>query len=151
MSKIGILIKYNLLQFYNRIIIKFVSKKKKANLIAAGITAGLVSLLIYALVFVYIFLFGIMFAEGGKPEGLLLITATAVSMLSFISGLTQSNSYIFRMKDYDLLMAMPIKNRDIITSKLLLIIGENLLLGILIGIPVMIVYYILNLINSFFW
>ena len=151
MSKLGILMKYNLLQFYNRFVSKFISKKKKGSLITAGIIAGLVCLLIYALVFVYVFLFGFLFVEGGKPEGLLLITATAVSMLSLISGLTQSNSYIFRMKDYDMLMAMPIKNRDIITSKLALIIGENLLIGILVGIPVMIVYAILTKVSAFFF
>ena len=69
-----------------------------------------------------------------------------------MGGVTKSNSYLFRMKDYNFLVTMPIKNSTIIISKLTTLIFEAVALSLLIGTPTMVVYYIYApSVSSLYW
>ena len=143
MSNIFILLKCNLLQIYNKFTKNLTKKKKRSNLGLAAI-CGALGIAIYAFIVFYIFLFAMLFKEAGRPEGVLITVISVFSMICFMTTLTQANSVLFRMKDYDLLAALPIKKNELLISKIVNIIGLNPIISILLGIPTSIIYGLMN-------
>ena len=83
-----------------------------------------------------------------KPMGyldLLLIVAVLFScILSFITSIYKAQGTLFSSKDYDLLMALPIRNSTILTSKILSLMSINYIGTALVIVPASIVYFIYN-------
>ena len=78
----------------------------------------LVGLLSFGLSFLYNFIFIMMIHDGGLPiENGILLFASFASMMIFISSINQARS-IYIGDDYELLASLPIKKRDIISSKI---------------------------------
>lgn len=150
MSNVFILLKYNLLQIYNKLTKNLTKKKKRSNLALGGIFAGL-GVLLYIFIIFYIFLFAMLFKESGNPEGVLITVISVFSMICFMTTLTQANSMLFRMKDYDLLASLPIKKNELLISKIINIIGLNPVISILLGIPTCIIYGLMNSVSSLFY
>ena len=153
MNNLLTLYKYNILSFLNRInksLFKKSKNKGKLSMLIGG--ALFLGIVIYAVIIFYLLVFEMMFSAGGKPEGIFYIVIIAITMLTFMGGVTKSNSYLFRMKDYNFLVAMPIKNSTIIISKLTTLIFEAVALSLLIGMPTMVVYYIYApSVSSLYW
>lgn len=117
------------------------SNEKKKLLITTG-TLLLMSILICFMSTMY----SVLLAKALKPMGyldLLLIVAILFScILNFISSIYKAQGTLFSSKDYDLLMALPIKNSTILTSKILSLMCINYIGTALIIIPSSIVYFI---------
>ena len=142
MNKLAILLKYQLISIFNKF--KYVLlKKKKSKSISMILSFALISLAIYAFIIVYIFMFIMLFNEGGVPEGGLYIVVVAITMISLMSSITKSNSYLFRMYDYDILFPLPIDNKTIVSSKIMSLLFESIGLSIIIGVPTLIIYSLL--------
>ena len=76
---------------------------------------------------------------------LILIVAVLFScILSFITSIYKSQGTLFSSKDYDLLMALPIRNSTILTSKILSLMSINYIGTALVIVPASIVYFIYN-------
>lgn len=150
MNNIFILLKYNLLQIYNKLTKNLTKKKKRSNLALGGIFAAL-GIMIYVFVIFYIFLFAMLFKEAGMPEGVLITVISIFSMICLMTTLTQANSMLFRMKDYDLLASLPIKKNELLISKLINIVGLNPIISILLGIPTCIIYGLINNVSGLFY
>lgn len=95
---------------------------------------------LFALAFLYIYFYGAIFMEAGAPEGILIMGICLGSFLSLILNVTQTSGYLFGAKDYDLLMGLPVKHRDIIASKMAYLLIFNYLILSFIYLPAMIVY-----------
>ena len=150
MSNVLILLRYNLLQIYNKFTKNLTKKKKRSNLGLAAI-CGVLGIAIYAFIIFYIFLFAMLFKEAGKPEGVLVTVISVFSMLCFMTTLTQANSILFRMKDYDLLASLPIKKNELLISKIINIIGLNPIISVLLGVPTSIIYGLMNNVDGLFY
>jgi len=119
-SNFGTLLKYTLIQGFG--INKLRKRKARANA-SAGAVLGLgafLYLLIFAGITAYLFLFAYLFKEAGKDPGLLYGTAIVfVTMFTLISTIIKANGYLFRTKDYDMLMTLPVSTRAIVATKLI--------------------------------
>ena len=119
------------------------SNKKKKLLIT---TATL--LLIAAVICFMSTTYSIALATVLKPMGyldLILIVAVLFScILSFITSIYKAQGTLFSSKDYDLLMALPIRNSTILTSKILSLMSINYIGTALVIVPASIVYFIYN-------
>lgn len=119
------------------------SNEKKKLLIT---TATL--LLIAAVICFMSTTYSIALATVLKPMGyldLILIVAVLFScILSFITSIYKAQGTLFSSKDYDLLMALPIRNSTILTSKILSLMSINYIGTALVIVPASIVYFIYN-------
>ena len=92
--------------------------------------------------------YSITLAKVLKPMGyldLILIVAVLFScILSFITSIYKAQGTLFSSKDYDLLMALPIRNSTILTSKILSLMSINYIGTALVIVPASIVYFIYN-------
>jgi len=150
MSNLKIILKYNFLQSFNKLVKNLNGKKKRSNL-ALGIILGVLGVLIYAFLLLYIFLFSTLFIQTSKKDGVILIVVVIMSLLTFTSTLTKANSSLFRMKDYDLLNSLPIKGKDILISKLISLIGLNPIISLLVGMGTIVIYSLFNSVSVLFW
>lgn len=97
------------------------------------------------------FMIGSALAEGGFPELILLVGIVAGFMFILLMTITKANSTLFRSRDYDLLMSLPLKPSTIIASKLVYILAINYLLFAFIYFPTIIVYTVFNTTDLWFW
>lgn len=93
-------------------------------------------------------MFGIMFNEILKPFSLIGyewlyfgIMAILVVLLCFIGSVFVTQQEIYGAKDNELLLSMPIKTKDILLSRVFVLLIVNYLYEALIVIPGMIVYF----------
>ena len=118
------------------------SKEKRKLLIATGTL-----LLIAAVICFMATAYSIGLATVLKPMGyldLILIVAVLFScILSFITSIYKAQGTLFSSKDYDLLMALPIKNSTILTSKILSLMSISYIGTALVVVPAAIVYFII--------
>lgn len=146
MNKLFTLIKYSL--FNSLSLNKFIKKKKGKG---ALILLILLALVVFVVFFGYMMLYGKMFYDGGVPGGILLLAISLGSFLTAITSITNTNSYLFNPKDFDMLMSMPIKTKTIFLSKAFDLLILNYISLAYFYLPAMIVYGIFNETNFFFW
>ena len=129
----------------------FKKQIKKGSLIGAIIVGTLVVLGIFGFSFFYMLMFGSLFNEAGIPEAILTLAISLGSVMCFMSTIFQANSYLFRTKDFELLMSTPIKPRTIVASKLISLFLTSYAFIALIYIPCIIVYAIFLPTTLTFW
>ena len=111
-------------------------KNAKLNAILLGSTA------ILFCYYIYMFADSMMevFILLNKPEYLLVIFMLICSSYILIANIFKGPQTIFKFKDYDLLLSLPIKKRTVILSKLISLYLYNLLFQLIILVPAFIVY-----------
>ena len=87
-----------------------------------------------------------------------MLAMTSIIILFF--SIYKAGSVLFQMKTYEMLVALPVSPSAIVTSRLIIMYGSNLLLSIFVMLPSTIVYayytrpdvmfYIMTLIGTFF-
>ncbi|MCB2359945.1 hypothetical protein [Clostridium estertheticum] len=65
---------------------------------------------------------------------------TITSVIVMLFTLFKASGTLFAFKDYDMLMALPVQTTTVITSRFLLMYGENVLFSILVMMPMGIAY-----------
>ena len=138
MNSFKTLFKYNLI---NSLGINKLKKKKNSNL-GVGALAAIIYLAIFAFVTFYMFLFVMMFKELSDAKDLFLFIIFVSSIICFFSTISKANTYLFRTKDYDFLMSLPIKTSAIIVTKLLSLYVYNLLFVFTLVVSSDIAYFI---------
>lgn len=150
MSNFLILLKANIINTFA--LNKLLKKNKEGNVsIFASIFVGIVALLMFVFFGFYMLLFGSVFNQGGNSELILLVGITFASLMSVITTITKANAYLFRAKDFEMLMALPIKPTTIISTKLTNLYLINLLWMFYCYIPSVIVYAIYNVTGVWYW
>lgn len=114
MNNLKTLLKYSLIDSF-----KLNKLKKNKSKFRIEFLVGLIYLLIFGFVTLYMFVFTQLFDEVGAPNFIFLFAIVISALITFISTLTKANVYIFRTKDYELLMALPIKPSLIVASKII--------------------------------
>ncbi len=147
MSNLKTILKYNLLQTFNKL---FKGKKNRGN-VAAFTLMGILGVIVLAAIFYYIYLFAYIFDASGHLEGVFYLICAVMTLVTLMSTLRKSNSILFRMKDYDLLATLPIKSKDILVSKLISLFGFNPIMFLIIGLGSMIIYSLFTPVGILFW
>ena len=142
MNNFKILLKYTLI---NNLGLNKLQKKKngQSRNTGLGVLITIILLAILAVVTLYMFMFTEMFALAGDASLVFLFIYFVGSLLCFITTISKANVYIFRTKDYDFLMSLPIKPSLIITTKLISLYLYNLLFVVVIVLGTDIAYTIL--------
>ena len=120
MNNLKTLLKYSLIDSF-----KLNKLKKNKSKFRIEFLVGLIYLLIFGFVTLYMFVFTQLFNEVGAPNFIFLFAIVISALITFISTLTKANVYIFRTKDYELLMALPIKPSLIVASKIINLYNHN--------------------------
>ena len=118
-----------------------------------GKKSGKGKLILYALLMVYAigvfcWLFGMVFSALAEPLytlGLAWLYFLMVLIMSFammvVFSVFTAKSQLYEAKDNDLLLSMPIPPSAILGSRMLLLLGLNLLFGLIIAVPALIMWY----------
>lgn len=149
MNKLWILLKANII---NTLSLNKLRKKSTGKISPFAILlAVFITLLAFAFSFLYLFMFGGMFSEQGLPGLILPLGLTAGSLIIFMTTLTTANGYLFRSKDFDMLMALPVKPSTVFASKLFYLLFLNYLTLLFVYFPTIIVYAYFNPTDWIFW
>ena len=118
-----------------------------------GKKSGKGKFILYALLMVYAigvfcWLFGMVFSALAEPLYtlslawlyFLMVLIMSFAMMVVFSVFT-AKSQLYEAKDNDLLLSMPIPPSAILGSRMLLLLGLNLLFGLIIAVPALIMWY----------
>lgn len=139
MNNLKTLLKYNIINGLG--INKF--KKNKFKQSSLEITLAIVGLAIFAFITGYMFLFVELFREVNAQDYIWMFAITIASVITFFSTITKANAYIFRTKDYDLLMSLPVETKTIVAVKLLSLYIINCLFVFALFLGIDIAYFVL--------
>lgn len=150
MSNFFTILKYGVI---NSFAINKLRKKNDSSKFSVGkiiLLIAVVALIMFSS-FVYMLLFGDAFNQAGVPELVLSMGIFVCVVLSLFVTMTNATGYLFKSKDYDLLMSLPIKSNTIVFTKVMYLLIVNYLLFAFIYIPTLVVYAIFVTTNFMFW
>lgn len=141
MNNVWLLLKINLLNLFNINKIRHATngkEKQKDILILGALVIAFISIGSYFYTFANLSMQGYMALN--IPHILLVQSMVTVSLFILVTTLYKSNAILFNYKDYDFNMSLPIKTKDVIISRLLLIYIYNLFISLIVLIPNLLVY-----------
>ena len=148
MNKFWVLFKANLVNSFK--LNKVFRKHNKVSIIMS-IVAVFGYLALCGLFFFYMLMFGEIFNEFGDSK-LILITGISLSYLFIILiTISTANNYLFRSRDFDLLMSLPVPTKTVVFSKIAYYLFLNYFSLFLIYFPTLMVYQIYNPTPLSFW
>ncbi len=145
MSNFFVLLKYTIINNFG--FNKF-NKKKDHNLLYF---IPLLYLLILAIITFYMFIYLESFMIMGDAYGFIKFITIICVFSTFFSNITKSNTYIFKTKDYETLITLPIKNVEIVSVKLIslylfnflitssIIIATNIAFVLVVGVDIILI------------
>lgn len=143
MNNLGTLIKIHIKTSFGFNKAKFSTDKK-----AAGRSTGMSVLLIicYILILFAVFAMALGMTYSLQAIGaeyiMLNIMMMAASLVTLFTSIYKVNGTLFGFKDYDMLMSLPIKTSTIISSRILILYGMNILFVLMLMVPAAIAYAI---------
>ncbi|MDY0208901.1 MAG: ABC transporter permease [Bacilli bacterium] len=129
----------------------FKKSQNRARSIIMLIFIGIAGLAMMALFGVYMYVFETAFVAGGKPEIILLVGIVFWSLMSVVMTIARANGYLFKAKDFEMLMALPVRPRTIIASKLVSLLLVNYFIMLYTYFPALVIYAIFNPTGVLFW
>lgn len=147
MNKCLLLLKVRMLGFVNpSVLLKGTSKDRSRffTVLFPAIVLALISFINTIGITIYLKSIGMI---DILPSLIFLICTLVVFILTFLT----NNSVLFGFKDYDMIMAMPVTNKVVITSRLLTGYLLNIVLVAILGLPPMIIFGIAKSISLITW
>lgn len=114
--------------------------KEKRKALWTGVGMGLLSLFILAMSFLYNGIIAISFRSIDLLELYLPMVMSLTSFIILMTTLYKVNGVLFEGKDYDMLLALPVKTSHIVASRVLMLYMMSFLFLCIIMIPAGIVY-----------
>ncbi|HPL02053.1 MAG TPA: hypothetical protein PLE59_00890 [Bacteroidales bacterium] len=134
-----ILLKVNFIN--NLRINRFLKKKKGKTKVALISLLFIVALLFFmGIGFLYYMMFADILKAEGKVEYILLIASSFGAFMLVMQTIVRADGHLFKARDYDMLMSMPINQRDVVFSKVLSLLFADYLFFSIFFIPGVIVY-----------
>jgi len=122
--------------------IKTNDKKEKLKLWSLIIVFVFSGIMLLGVSFMYSYNMSTAFEMFGMMELLPVIMMVATCLTTIFTTIYKSSGILFGFRDYDLLMALPVKTSDIIGSRIIMINIINIFFTLIIMIPAGIVYSI---------
>ena len=101
----------------------------------------IVGIIVVAVICAYMACLGLSMITLGVQEAIPLLGMAIITAASFFMVLIKANGTLFALKDYDLLLSLPIPVRTIVLARLAPLYGLSLGLGVLVLLPLMVVYW----------
>lgn len=111
-------------------------KKEKGKIIGNLIGSGI----IYLIILGYCIAQGIGCGIMGMADAIPVLTVTALTAASFLLTFIKTNGYLFAFKEYDMLMAMPFTQKNIVSAKFIYMYVNSMPLLQCISLALMISY-----------
>lgn len=136
-NKYLLLLKMQLYNFFgiNRILHSH-RKKEKQRSAAFGILA----IFIVGLLIVYSSIISIGLANMGAISILPTIATLICSLITLILTFLKGSGGLIGLRDYDMIMSLPVKNSEVVLSRLTMLYLTNLLIGIIVVLPSVIIF-----------
>ena len=106
-----------------------------------GIMFALIAFLGILLI-AFVSLYAVLFANSGLNYILPALSFSMAAIITFVFSLLRGPHMLFAMKDYDMLMSLPVKKSDIILSRLITSYTVNLIFCAAVMIPCIVVHFI---------
>lgn len=148
MNKLLKLLKIDMLQSFSLNKLNRKHNKKNYKQIGSLILIGVSGLFLFFASMFYMFMMGYALKSINHIEAILYIGISCGSVFCFMYSFFKSSGFLYETKDFELLMALPIKTKYIVTSKLLSLLLINYLLFGLFYIPSIVAYIVLTTVNA---
>ncbi len=152
MSKFLLLVKVNLQAILNpsRIANSGYAKDNKKGFMAIFLVA-FIAITLLGTSTLYMYLLGDALSSVGMIDLLPLIGMIAASIIILMTGLYQTQSYLFSAKDMDMLLSFPVPKWSIMLSKISTLYIENLIFSAIVIIPAGAIYNYFSNCSFIFW
>ncbi len=107
-----------------------------------GIALGGITILIIGLMIVYSTIIGMSLASMGYANILPTISILLCSLLTLIVTFLKSSGVLVGARDYDMVMSLPVKNSEVVLSRLTVVYLTNLLISIIVVLPSFVIFWI---------
>lgn len=116
-------------------------RKDRAKLVGFGVLFGFVALsMLFVISFYNLALAQSLEQIHASMRILPALMMAICCLITLITTVYKTNGLLFAFKDYDILMAMPIKTSTIVASRILMMYGMNLAFNSIVMIPTAVVY-----------
>lgn len=123
---------YNLLGI-NRILHSHSKKEKQRSMALGGI-------LVIGLMIAYSTIISISLASMGTVNVLPTISALVCSVITLILTFLKSSGVLIGLRDYDMVMSLPVKNPEVVLSRLTMVYLTNLLISVIVVLPSVVIF-----------
>ena len=113
-------------------------KKQRGKIIGGIVGMGV----LYLMLMGYCVLMAVGYAKFGLADKLPEMTAVLICVLSFFMTVIKANSYLFGFREYEMLMALPFKEKTIVGSKFMYMYQKSLPWNLSISVAMLIGYAI---------
>ncbi|TAH73843.1 MAG: hypothetical protein EWM47_02240 [Anaerolineaceae bacterium] len=118
------------------------SKKKKTKALYVGFALFVV--ILSGASFFYAYMIGMGLKLYGSIDLLPSLFMALTSIIVLFTTIHKVKGTLFGFKDYDMVMSLPVSNSQIVASRLLLLYSINLVFVIIVMLPMMVAYGLLN-------
>lgn len=139
-NKSVLLIKANLVNSYSIQRILKAPKKERMRITFVLIAIIFLACLIVTSISSYYLYFSKMLMDMGKIDMLLTLSFLTVNIMGLMVSVFKGSSYLFAFKDFEFLATLPVKNKDILLSKIFLIYLSNIIFSIFFLLPAIVIY-----------
>lgn len=133
---------YNLFGI-NRILHSHSKKEKQRSMALGGIF-----ILVIGLMIAYSTIISISLASMGAVNVLPTISTLVCSLITLILTFLKSSGVLIGLRDYDMVMSLPVKNLEVVLSRLTMIYLTNLLISVIVVLPSVVIFGINSEVGS---
>lgn len=126
---------YNLFGI-NRILHSHSKKEKQRSTVLGGL-----AILIIGLMITYSTIISMSMASMGAVNILPTISALICSLITLILTFLKSSGVLIGLRDYDMVMSLPVKNSEVVLSRLTMVYLTNLLISMIVVLPSVVIFW----------
>lgn len=119
----------------NRLLHSHDKKEKKRTLCFGAVGLAIIGMLLYLSGYI-----SSTFASIGLVQAIPTLVIVIYSLIVLLLTFLKSSGALIGLKDYDMIMSLPVNNTVIVLSKLSMLYITNLLIGIIVLIPTIFIY-----------
>ena len=123
------------MQFFNFLGINRLRYSSNKREIRRSFIIGFSWLLVIVLLITYSAIISIGFVKAGAIDILPIVSTLICSIITLVLTFLKSTGVLFGLRDYDMIMSLPVKKSDIVLSRLTMIYFTNLLISVIVVIP----------------
>lgn len=152
MNKFLLLVKVNLQAILNpsKIASSGYAKDNKKGMLSIFLLA-FIGITFLGISTLYMYLIGVGLNSVGMIDVLPLLGMVSATLIILITGLYQTQSYLFSAKDMDMLLSLPVPKWSIMLSKISTLYIENLIFSAIVAIPAGAMYFYFSNCSFVFW
>lgn len=144
MNKLLKLIKIDLLQSFSLNNLNRKHNNKNRKQIGGLILLGIVAIFLFIAIMFYMFVIGFALHEINQLEKIINLGVSLGTIICFIYSFFKTSGFLYEVRDFELLMSLPIKTKNIVISKLVSLLIINYYMFGVIYIPSIITYLIVG-------